>query len=86
MALNSMKVTTTGVVTTSIINAVLFEWSGPGSAGDVLTLYDNQNRIIWNVVTDEIDYDMWKSYGRPVAVNGLNVHTMGSGTLVVYYV
>ena len=86
MALQSLKVTATGVVTTSIVQVVLFEWSGPGTAGDVLTLYDNRNEIVWNAVADEVNYDLWKAYGKPVAINGLNMHTLGSGTLIIYYV
>ena len=82
----TMKATAPGVLTTGQIYTNLITWTGAGSAGDQLVVVDNTGKDIWRSTAPSSDYVLSLSYGeRAVSLNGLNVLTMGSGTLTVYY-
>lgn len=83
---SSMKATSVAVLTTMQINVSMMVWSGSGTAGDALVVVDNTGRDVWRAVAQAAAYDLSLSYGeRPVNINGLNVTTIGSGTLTVHY-
>lgn len=82
----SLQAIAIGVITTLPMQVLQFEWSGTGSVGDTLLLEDNQGRIVWQAIANGTQYDFYKNYGNPTGVNGLNLVTIGSGRLTIFYV
>lgn len=82
----TMKATGTGVLTTLPIRVQELTWTGVGSAGDSLVVVDNTGKDVWRATAPQTNYIISFGLGeRPSDVNGINVTTMGSGTLTVYY-
>ena len=82
----TMKATATGILTKHAITVRLMTWAGAGAAGDSLVVVDNSGKDIWRAVAPQTNYDLSFGVGeRASEVNGINVTSLGSGTLTVYY-
>ena len=82
----TLKATSVAVLTTMQVNVSLMTWAGSGSASDSLVVVDNTGKDVWRSTAQGANYDLSLSFGeRPVNVNGINVTTITSGTLTVYY-
>lgn len=82
----ALKTTTVTILTTLQINISLITWAGNGSTADALVVVDNTGKDIWRAFAQSPQYDLSLSFGSsPVSVNGINVTTIGSGTLTIYY-
>lgn len=81
-----MEATSAGVLTTGTVSVLQFEWSGNGNATDTLTIVDNKGRTVWQAIASGVQYDLFKNYGKPVPINGINVTQISSGKVVIHYV
>jgi hypothetical protein len=86
MPINTLKASAPGVVGKDVQHISLITWVGNGAIGDTLLIEDNEGHVVWEGQAPVASYNMSLSYGRPVAINGLNVVTLTSGTVVFTYV
>jgi hypothetical protein len=80
-----LKVDTAGVVWEDRISIKQMVWQEPDAAGEDLVVKDSNGRILWdeNAHAGGTGISIEQDIGHPV--NGVNVETIDSGVLYIYY-
>jgi hypothetical protein len=81
----TITATTVAVITTAQITVDRILWVGNGVASDLCVVKDNSGRIIFSAIAGNAQYNIEEKFDHPTPLNGLNVTTISSGTVIVYY-
>lgn len=76
---------TTSAVLSGVCNVAKLYWYQPTASANTVTLEDQNGGVIWQGYCENANQSQVFEFPKPIVVQGIQVPTIGSGTLYVYF-